>query len=189
MYYFWCSYHGKGRCDGHFAVGKCMHRRLVLQGELLMEARDFVEMNNPHLVNTEATLVDGLQTQQGECVLRGVIKKFHKVEFDLQLGDHIRFWETATSSECTVQQLQDICEPEDPCPSPDPAAVPDVPQEMLHAQLLGMKHNHYNSADGFWVDPRCQTFCVNCGQLVPICGYATHFAQCLHQAGLQSAMR
>ena len=25
VYYFWCSYHGKGRCDGHFAVGKCMH--------------------------------------------------------------------------------------------------------------------------------------------------------------------
>ena len=23
IYWFWASYHGKGRCDGHFAVGKC----------------------------------------------------------------------------------------------------------------------------------------------------------------------
>ena len=91
VYYFWCSYHGKGRCDGHFAVGKCMHRRLVLQGELLIEARNFVEMNKRHLLNTEATLVDGLQTQQGECVLRGLIKKFDKVDFDPQLGDQVRF--------------------------------------------------------------------------------------------------
>ena len=140
-------------------------------------------------MNTEATLVDGLQTQQAECLLRGLIKKFHKVEFDPQLGDQVRFWESATSAECTVQQLHDICEPEDRCPGPDPAAVRDVPQEMLHAQLLRMMHNHYNSADGFWVDPGCQTLCVNCGQLVPISGYATHFAHCLHQAGLQSAVR
>ena len=159
MYYFWCSYHGKGRCDGLFAIGKCMHGRLVLQGELLMEARDFVEMNNRHLLNTEATLVDGLQTQQSECVLRGLIKKFHKVEFDPQLEDQVRLWESATSSGCTLQQLQDICEPEDPCPGSDPALLPDVPQEMLHAPLLGMMHNHYNSADGFWVVSTVDSLC------------------------------
>ena len=91
VYYFWCSYHGKGRCDGHFAVNQCMHIRMILQGELLMDAGDFVQMRNIHLLNTEATLVDGLQTLHGECVLHGLIKKFHKVEFNPQLGDHVRF--------------------------------------------------------------------------------------------------
>ena len=89
--YVWCSYDGKGRYDGHFSVGKCMHIPMTLQGERLMDARDYFQMNNRHLPNTEATLVEGLQTQQGECVLHGVINKFHKVEFNPQLGDHVRF--------------------------------------------------------------------------------------------------
>jgi len=57
MSYFWCSSQGKECCDSHFAVGKCMDVPLLLAGGQQMGAKDFVEMNNRHLLGTTPQVV------------------------------------------------------------------------------------------------------------------------------------
>ena len=79
--WFCASYHGKGWCDGHFAVGKYTHARKVVEGDELIVARDFVDLHNTTLKNTYAEEVApdraALDTynSMGRTVVHGAIKK------------------------------------------------------------------------------------------------------------------
>ena len=185
MYHFSASYHGKGRCDSHFAVGKSLHVRSVLAGDPLICAVDFVELHNKRVTNTFAEEVKLLETVSSyhPCQLRGLIKKFHKIEF-LPQGDHFKFWESSSSTSFTLQELRDSPVAAPPIPDgEDELYDPSLEYEVAQASALESMQHHYSSLPTHFAPPSLAStpdiLCALCGAMVPCEQYIGHTV-CAH---------
>ena len=73
-WHFFCSCHGKCRCDGHFGCSKCCHGWLVLDGTELLGVDDYVAAQNLHVPDTVAWRLSHVDTPTKD------VEKFVKIK-------------------------------------------------------------------------------------------------------------
>lgn len=82
-WHFFASNHGKCRCDGHFGVCKCWHRRLVKDGLRLDGVDEYVAAQNTYVQNTTAYPMKAVETPTQDVDKFRTIKvrAMHKYQF------------------------------------------------------------------------------------------------------------